>query len=415
MGAKVLGLIALVLVQIWSGGECFGQVLEVKAGAEAIVKEGPTGNSPEITRLVPGTRVEQVGEAPRYYSVRLSDGRVGWSYKGRYVVVDAGPVAPVAPVITAETLLARSDVLKIMVIDVEVGDATLIICPSENGKRDVLLIDTGENDADRIRDELVRNGFVLSGRPITRFIATHYDHDHIGDADDMIPLAEMVYDHGNNNIKTDYLEEVSKAGVHRETMTLDYQETFSGGVVVECVAVNQATDFEPNVAPSTSGDNPNSIAVIISFEGFDYFTAGDLTFGPELSLTSGIRDCDMYHVNHHGSRATSSDEMFVRALDPEVSVVSNGTRHGHPTAEVAKRLIEKVGSAFFQTNANDDTRAHQPETKFIADAESHEDPEQEELEGAVGTIRIVVDGAGGNYYVLMGSLPLNNGTFAIER
>ena len=415
MGAKVFSIIALVLVQSWSGGECLGQVLEVKPGGEAIVKEGPTGNAAEITRLAPGTRVEQVGEAPRYYSIRLMDGRVGWSYKGRFVVVDADPGVPVTPVITAETLLARSDVLKIMVIDVEVGDATLIICPREGERQDVLLIDTGENDAERIKAELVRNGFVLSGRPITRFIATHYDHDHIGDADDLIPLAEMVYDHGNNNIKTDYLEEVSKPGVHRETMTIDYQETFSGGVVVECVAVNQATDFEPDKAPSRSGDNPNSIAVIISYEGFDYFTGGDLTFGPELSLTSGIRDCDVYHVNHHGSRATSSDEMFVRALDPEVSVVSNGTRHGHPTAEVAKRLIEEVGSAFFQTNANDDPRAHQPEAKFMADAESHEDPEQEELEGAVGTIRIVVDGAGGNYYVLMGELPLSEGTFAIER
>lgn len=52
---------------------------------------------------------------------------------------------------TKESLLARQDVLKIIVIDVEVGDATLIICPVVNGRQDIILIDTGENDSDRIK------------------------------------------------------------------------------------------------------------------------------------------------------------------------------------------------------------------------------------------------------------------------
>jgi beta-lactamase superfamily II metal-dependent hydrolase len=114
-------------------------------------------------------------------------------------------------------------------------------------------------------------------------------------------------------------------------MTLDYQEDFSGGVSVECVAVNNATDFHPTRSPSVSKDNPNSIAFIITFDGFDYFTDGDLTKSPENSLATGIKNCDVYHVDHHGSRATSSVLAFVQKLDPEVSIASNGTRYGHPT------------------------------------------------------------------------------------
>ena len=98
-----------------------------------------------------------------------------------------------------------------------------------------------------------------------------------------------------------------------------------------------------------------------------------------------------------------------------MSVVSNGTRHGHPTSDVAKRLINKIDSKFYQTNFNPDDRAHKPPEKFVADDTFHEDSEDEELEGAAGTIRIVVDPVTDKYYVLMPGLPLGEGTFNIEK
>ena len=76
---------------------------------------------------------------------------------------------------------------------VEFGDAAIIICSEEDGEQDVILIDTGENDADRIRAELIANGISLSGTPFDRFIVTHYDHDHMGDAVDLKPLSGIVY------------------------------------------------------------------------------------------------------------------------------------------------------------------------------------------------------------------------------
>lgn len=394
------------------------QVLEVKPDRAAIVRTMPDGDAPRFDdRIPPATRVQQIGTANLYYEIQLPDGRTGWSYKANFIVVSGGePLDGLVP--TSESLLARSDVLKIVVLDVEVGDATLIICPTQAGKRDVILIDTGEDDADRTREALTRHGVALTGRPITRFIVTHYDRDHFGDAPALVPLSRIVYDHGDNNVKdtdvmTAYLAAVEQPTVDRRTMPLSYDETFSGGVRLECVAVNQRTDFDTEAEPSSPEDNPNSIALLCSFDGFDYFTGGDLTLEPERSLATGVKNCDVYHVNHHGSRATSSDLDFVRRLDPEVSVASNGTLHGHPTRDVALRLLS-LGSRFYQTNWNDDSRAHQPDKKFVGDDTLHEERELEEMEGAAGTITIVVDPIGDKYYVLMAGLPLVEATFTIE-
>ncbi|GMU84046.1 MAG: hypothetical protein AMXMBFR47_39160 [Planctomycetota bacterium] len=410
-------LIALWLSVLSLG--CASQTLEVKPERTAIIKNAPTGDASLVGDPLPaGTQVAVLGSAPRYWKIQVPDGRVGWSYKGNFIEVAGAPADPGTGPPTAASLLARRDALQIVVIDVEVGDATLIICPEEDGQRDILLIDTGEDDSDRIFGVLAAYDVASLGKPITRFFITHYDFDHFGDADEIIPLSQVVYDHGDNikkSHKRKYQRLVSQPGVDRRLMTLDYLETFSGGVTVDCVAVNQATDCDPSIAASPPDeDNPNSIALIISWRGFDYFTGGDLTFKPETSLANCIRNCDVYHVNHHGSRATSSDLDFVKKLDPEVSIASNGARHGHPSADVANRLITDVHSAFFQTNCNLDSRAHHPDPRFVGDDSFHEDDELEDAEGATGTITVVVDGAAGNYYIVMPGLNINDGTFPIE-
>jgi beta-lactamase superfamily II metal-dependent hydrolase len=413
MRARIFFIAIIILFITYTSN---AQILEVIKDKNAIVKMAPNGDSEQFPdRLPGGTRVEKVGESSRYYSIRLSDGKVGWSYKGNFIVVEeTNHITQTSAAISKESLLARTDVLKIINIDVEVGDATLIICPAENGERDVILIDTGENDSDRINKELINNGFVLSSQPISRFYITHYDTDHCGDAVNIIPLAKIIYDHGNNNIKSDYKKAVSKPGVDRRLMKLDYQETFSGGVNVECVAVNQGTDFDPDVQPSKDNDNQNSIGLIISYDNFDFFIAGDLEENSEKFLAKGIKNCDVYHVSHHGSSTTSSALEFVTKLDPEVSIASNGTKYGHPSKSTALRLINDVGSKFYQTNVNPDVRAYQPDLKYTADDTYFKDKKLEEQEGSKGDIIIEVDPLVEKYYVIMEGLSLDEATFQIE-
>ncbi|MEO0554473.1 MAG: hypothetical protein AAF149_14805 [Bacteroidota bacterium] len=385
------------------------QQLEVKSGKSAIVKVAPNGSADHIgERLPAGTRVTKVSEQPRYYLIRQSNGLEGWSYKGNFIEIESSQLS-------GADLLVRNDVLKIIILDVEVGDAALIICPeNEDGEQDVILIDTGENDADRIKNELVSNGISLIGHPITRFYISHYDFDHMGAYEDVLPLSKVIYDHGNNNIKDYYYESIKKRGNDRQLMTLDYEEEFTGGVKIECIAVNQSTDFDPDEEPSYDGDNENSIALIVSYDGFEYFTAGDLTFSAEKSLAEGIRNCDVYHVNHHGSSTTSSQLDFVTKLDPEVSIASNGKKYGHPRKSVVQRLVG-LGSKFYQTNVTRHSKGNQPDPKYVADDTYHDKSWKEDNEGARGTIRVVVDGNADKYYVLMPDLPIDEATFSIEK
>jgi len=65
------------------------------------------------------------------------------------------------------------------------------------------------------------------------------------------------------------------------------------------------------------------------------------------------------------------------------------------------RLINQVGSRFYQTN------------EFGADDILNGSGDEND-EGALGNIRIVVDPQAGQYYVVMPGLPLAQGTFPIE-
>ena len=160
-------ILFFVLITITSFSNA--QTLEVKEGRSAIIKDSPSGEGQEITRLEAGTKVLKIGDAPRYYAVQYGNNKTGYSYKGNFIEVEDS----VSFNQTSTNFQFRSDVLQIIVIDVEVGDATLIICPEENGQQDILLIDTGENDADRVKQELINQGIALSGTPITRFYASH--------------------------------------------------------------------------------------------------------------------------------------------------------------------------------------------------------------------------------------------------
>lgn len=413
--SRILVAVALSIVLAILPSESSAQTLQVKDDKHAIVKHAPAGDSETFDeRLPPGETVTQVGSAPRYYQIELDDGRVGWSWKGNFIVVEP---AVLETGMDLDSLTTRTNLLEIIIIDVEVGDATLIICPEEDGRRDVILIDTGENDSDRIRQEMLDQGLSLDGRPIDAMFISHYDFDHMGDAIALFPLVNRLYDRGDvQQPKPWYTVEADRQLHHnRETVTLEFHEQYTGGVEIECVAVNNQTDDDRTRTVSTK-ENDNSIALIVTLGDFDYFTGGDLTKTCERSLATTVRDCDVYHVNHHGSRATSSIPDFVERLSPEVSIASNGTAHGHPTRDVAQRLID-LDSMFYQTNFNPDTRANNaddPNSKFVADDTFNPDEEDEDLEGALGTIRLVVDPVNEMYFVLMEGLPFDEAAFPFE-
>ena len=67
-------------------------------------------------------------------------------------------------------------------------------------------------------------------------------------------------------------------------------------------------------------------------------------------------DSDVLKVSHHGSK-TSSIEEFVRAVSPDVAIISAGrkNRYGHPHQEVMDRL-RQFGIKILRTDEEGDIR-----------------------------------------------------------
>jgi beta-lactamase superfamily II metal-dependent hydrolase len=95
-------------------------------------------------------------------------------------------------------------------------------------------------------------------------------------------------------------------------------------------------------------DNALSVALKIRYGDFDYFIGGDLTGGGnrthqvEQAIAESVGNVDVLKVNHHGS-ATSSSDVFLNYLRPEVAVISVGNggvnRHyGLPRQDVLDRI-----------------------------------------------------------------------------
>lgn len=93
---------------------------------------------------------------------------------------------------------------------------------------------------------------------------------------------------------------------------------------------------------SKDGNNNDSICLHISYGRTELWLTGDLELPAEEAMNLPMQSTDFHtllKVAHHGGK-TSSGESFLRAVDPEIAVISVGrrNRYGHPAPEVLLRL-----------------------------------------------------------------------------
>jgi competence protein ComEC len=88
-------------------------------------------------------------------------------------------------------------------------------------------------------------------------------------------------------------------------------------------------------------DNNASVVMQLSYGAVDILLSGDLEAEGEQRLLAlgALRDIEVLKLGHHGSR-TSSSEPFLRALRPEIGLISVGrnNRYRHPAPQVLSRL-----------------------------------------------------------------------------
>jgi len=258
---------------------------------------------------------------------------------------------------------APAKTLDIYFIDVEGGQATLVVTPAGES----FLIDAGfpgdgtfaskpgapaqARDAQRIlaaaRDAGVNR--------IDYLMLSHYHADHDGgvlELAQLLPIG-MFIDHaaptaaaevvvpGTMAIYDAYVALRAK-GKHIQPKPgdrLPIKDVEAIIIAAEGTALTKplAGAGQPNPACAGEGvaaqektENPLSIAVRLEYGKFRFLNVGDLTGPPLFALTCPIDmigEADVYLVAHHGG-ADGSDPSLFAAVKPLVAIMSNGPRKG---------------------------------------------------------------------------------------
>lgn len=288
--------------------------------------------------------------------------------------------------------LALSQNLEIYCIDVDQGDATLVVTPHKRS----ILIDSGLNSKASAVKEVITDYAGLDS--IDYYVCTHYDRDHYGGIDKLVAMGvgvrEKFYDRDaerwipdSKKESKDYREYKDTAGNKRKWLRPGKKIPIGDDVEVECIVSNARAKGEYGPIEYPPYENGYSIGLIISYNDFDFFIAGDLTKKVEQKLAERgvLKDVDLYHVSHHGAD-TSSDSLFLEAIKPEVCIISNGSHAGykHPRRKTIERL-ENTSSVtgIYQTNKNINTssKIKNVPDEFIGDLEP---------DGSEGTILVSV-------------------------
>ncbi len=148
--------------------------------------------------------------------------------------------------------------------------------------------------------------------------------------------------------------------------------------------------------------NPLSLALLLSYGDFDYFTGGDMTgqqgfgrepwFDVETPVSKAVGEVDALTLNHHGNR-DATNENFLRALAPRV-IVQQAWVSDQPGGEVFHRMISE---AIYPGPRDIFSTSMQEETKVVLG--SHMQRAYKSFEGHV-VIRVAPGGTSYRVYVL---------------
>ena len=283
--------------------------------------------------------------------------------------------------------------LEVYCIDVGQGDATLIVGPDGT----TVLVDAGRSSSAAENIAGLMDELGISQLDYT--LVTHYDQDHVAGLCDVLEQTGepdiAAFDRGGDrrasasSAQPAFFAEYMSCTGDKRTRIEPGDTIELGGATIKVLAVGDA-DYTDARATSdytelldgtriecAEHENEKSIAMLITFGGFDMLLAGDLTgrYDPPLNCSSdGLnvempvgqlivgeplqRGVDVFHANHHGSGATSNTAGFISLIKPEVVVISVGdspscgagfNTYGHPGQSTLDALYAAGVEKIYQT------------------------------------------------------------------
>lgn len=253
--------------------------------------------------------------------------------------------------------------LDIYFIDVEGGQATLMVTPSGES----FLVDGGfpgdgtfnstpgdpavARDAQRVLAAARDAGI----KQIDHLLITHFHADHFGavmELSQLLPIKEFI-DHAAPSAAADSAvpgtmalyrayAAVRSTGTHRQPKAGDQLrfkdvtlDVLASDGQVRSTSVSGAG--APNTACASGGvpaqeklENPLSTAVRFTYGQFRFLDVGDLSGAPLHALTCPVNligESELYLIAHHGG-ADGADPALFTAVKPLVAVFNNGPRKG---------------------------------------------------------------------------------------
>jgi competence protein ComEC len=258
----------------------------------------------------------------------------------------------VAMLSSAVAATSSNKSLQIYFIDVEGGQATLVVSPSGQS----LLIDTGwpgyeGRDADRI----VATAHQAGLKQLDYVLITHYHRDHVGGLPQLVDGIKVgtFVDHGPNMedsevTRTDYAAYQKAVAGHAHVVVKPGWGLPIKGIEVRVLSAagdhitsplagageaNSYCGAEP-VAAVDDTENARSVGVLVTYGHFRFLDLGDLTKKKELEIACPnnlLGTIDLFLVTHHGADL-SNPKALVWALHPRVAVIDNGPRKGSSPA-----------------------------------------------------------------------------------
>lgn len=253
----------------------------------------------------------------------------------------------VALVLAAAPLWAGKE-LNIYFVDVEGGQATVIVSPSGES----MLVDTGwlgygGRDPQRIA-EVAKHAKL---KKIDYVLITHFHLDHVGGAfgvTERIPVGTFV-DHGPNvetgRQASQLDEDYKRALANSKHLVVKPGDTVPlKGVDIKIVTANgeHISDPLPGAGQPNGfcaaavkkdpdpSENARSTGFVLTYNSFRFVDLGDLTWNKELELACPrnlIGRVDVYLTTHHGLDQSNATAL-VHALHPTAAIMNNGAKKG---------------------------------------------------------------------------------------